>query len=34
MIEQNFDDIVVDIHYYNYRICTPSWEIKPRITPL
>lgn len=33
MIEQNFDDIVVDIHYYNYRICTPSWEIKPRITP-
>ncbi|HZK27559.1 MAG TPA: AraC family transcriptional regulator [Thermoclostridium sp.] len=33
MHECNFDDLVVDIHYYNHRICTPSWEIKPRVTP-
>ncbi|NLK68856.1 MAG: AraC family transcriptional regulator [Clostridiaceae bacterium] len=33
MHEYNFDELIVDIHYYNHRICTPSWEIKPRIAP-
>lgn len=33
MAEYDFNDIVVDIHYYNHRICTPDWEIIPRVTP-
>lgn len=33
MIEYDLNDIVVDIHYYNHRICTPDWEILPRTSP-
>lgn len=33
MIEMDFNEINVDIHYYNHRISTPDWEIAPRITP-
>lgn len=33
MVEYDFNNIVVDIHYFNHRICTPDWEITPRITP-
>jgi AraC-like DNA-binding protein len=32
MNESDFNNIVVDIDYYNHRICTPSWEIVPRVT--
>jgi AraC-like DNA-binding protein len=31
MTEKQFSKIVVDIEYYNHRICTPSWEIEERI---
>lgn len=33
MVEYDFNNIVVDIHYFNHRICTPDWEIIPRVTP-
>ncbi|HZK01483.1 MAG TPA: AraC family transcriptional regulator [Anaerovoracaceae bacterium] len=32
MIEHDLNNIIVDIHYYNHRICTPDWEIAPRTT--
>lgn len=32
MDERIFNDIVVDIDYYNHRICTPSWMIAERVT--
>lgn len=32
MNEHDFNSIVVDIDYYNHRICTPSWEIIARVT--
>ena len=31
MTEQEFNSIVVDIDYYNHRICTPSWIIEERV---
>lgn len=31
MNEHDFNNIVVDIEYYNHRICTPSWEIVERV---
>ena len=31
MTEQEFNSIVVDIHYYNHRMCTPSWGIEERV---
>lgn len=31
MNEHDFNNIVVDIEYYNHRICTPSWEIVDRV---
>lgn len=31
MNEHDFNNIVVDIDYYNHRICTPSWEIDTRV---
>ncbi len=33
MIEYDLNEVVVDIHYYNHRICTPDWEIIPRTLP-
>ncbi len=30
MTEQEFNSIVVDMEYYNHRICTPSWVIEDR----
>ena len=33
MDEHEFNDIVVDIGYYNHRIYTPSWVIDERVTP-
>jgi len=33
MFECDINDINIDIHYYNHRICTPDWVIIPRITP-
>ncbi len=33
MVGCDVNDIVVDIHYYNHRICTPDWEIIPRTNP-
>lgn len=33
MYENILNNINIDIHYYNHRICTPDWVIIPRITP-
>jgi len=33
MSENVLNNINIDIHYYNHRICTPDWVIVPRITP-
>lgn len=32
MFEKDINNINIDIHYYNHRICTPDWVIIPRIT--